>query len=103
MSPTKSMSEFPFQLSIKNTSPNNKEEFLSCTALLRAIPGRRQIYDAIWNDRNVVVKVFSHKMSARHHLNREWKGLNQLQQRDLNCPEPLFYGKTEENGRKSYV
>ena len=73
-----------------------------CTALLRAIPGRRHIYDATWNDRNVVVKVFSHKISARHHLNREWKGLNQLQQRGLSCPEPLFYGKTED-GRWAVV
>lgn len=73
-----------------------------CTALLRAIPERRQIYDAIWNNRNVVAKVFSHKISARHHLKREWQGLNELQKRGLSCPEPLFYGKTED-GRWAVV
>jgi tRNA A-37 threonylcarbamoyl transferase component Bud32 len=102
MSSAKDMSEFPFQLSIKSSSSNNKEESLSCIALLRAIPERRQIYDALWNDKNVIVKVFSHKISARHHLNREWRGLNKLQQRGLTCPEPLFCGKTED-GRWAVV
>jgi tRNA A-37 threonylcarbamoyl transferase component Bud32 len=96
------MGKFPFQLLIKRTSLNDKEESLLCTALLRAIPRRRRIYDAKWNDKNVVVKVFSHKIIARHHLNREWKGLKELRKRGLNCPEPLFFGKTEE-GRWAIV
>ena len=96
------MSEFPFQLLIKRISTNNKEESLFCTALLRSIPGRRRIYDATWNNKSVVVKVFSHKISARHHLNREWKRLNELRKRGLSCPEPLFFGKTED-GRWAIV
>ncbi|KPL22647.1 MAG: hypothetical protein AMJ75_07660 [Phycisphaerae bacterium SM1_79] len=90
------MSEFPFQLLIKHTSSANEEEALWCTALLRVIPGRRQVYDALWNNRSVIVKVFSHKTNARHHLKREWQGLNELQSRGLSAPEPLFYGRTED-------
>ncbi|MHC4558843.1 MAG: lipopolysaccharide kinase InaA family protein [Planctomycetota bacterium] len=73
-----------------------------CTALLRVIPGRRQVYDALWNDKSVVAKVFSHKIIARHHLRRELKGLNQLQRLELNSPKPLFFGKTED-GRWAVV
>ncbi len=96
------MAEFPFQLFIKRTSLKNKEESLLCTGLFRAVPGRRAIYDAMWNDRSVVAKVFSHKIKARLHLSRELKGLNQLQRRGLNSPRSLFSGKTDD-GRWAIV
>lgn len=67
-----------------------------CTDLFRIIPGRRAIYDALWNDRSVVAKVFSHKIRARRHLRKEWQGLIQLQRRGLSSPKPLFYGRTED-------
>jgi tRNA A-37 threonylcarbamoyl transferase component Bud32 len=95
------MTESPFQLLIKNTSLKSEESLL-CTAILRVIPGRRQVYDAIWNDKSVVAKVFSHKIFARRHLRRELKGLNQLQGLELNSPKPLFFGKTED-GRWAVV
>jgi len=88
------MAEFPFQLFIKRTSLKNKEESLLCTGLFRTVPGRRAIYDAVWKDTSVVVKVFSHKIKARLHLKKELKGLNQLQRRGLRSARPLFSGKT---------
>ncbi len=90
------MAKFPFQLLIKSASWKNKDESLTCTALLRAIPGRREVYDALWDGRGVIVKVFSHKISAKRHLKREWRGLSLLQRRGLSSPAPLFYGRTED-------
>ena len=90
------MAEFPFQLIINRTYPRKHTESLMCTALLRAIPGRRKVYDAVWNTKCVIVKVFSHRISARRHLKREWLGLKRLASHGLNAPEPLFYGQTEE-------
>ncbi len=78
-------------------------ESVQCTAVIRTVPGRRQIYDAVWNDRNVIVKVFSHKISAGIHLRREWRGLSGLQKRGLSSPAPLFYGKTEDGQRAIVV
>jgi len=89
------MGEFPFQLSIKCAS-TNKEESLTCTALLRVISGSRKVYEALWGGQDVIVKVFSHKIRARYHLKREWRGLSLLQKRGLSSPEPLFYGETED-------
>ena len=89
------MSEFPFQLLIKRTSSEGEEENLTCTAVLRDIPGRRQVYDALWQDKSVIVKVFSDRISAGRHLKREWRGLNLLRERGLSLPEPLFTGQTE--------
>lgn len=90
------MAKFPFQLLIKSASWKNKDESLTCTALLRAIPGRRQVYDALWDGRGVIVKVFSHKISAKRHLKKEWRGLSLLQRHGLSSPAPLFYGRTED-------
>ena len=96
------MAEFPFLLSIIRTYQDKSTERLSCTDLLRIIPGRREVYDALWNEKSVIAKVFSHRISARRHLKREWQGLSRLKKRGLNSPAPLFYGKTE-NGRWAVV
>ena len=90
------MAKFPFQLAIKLTYPKKRTERLLCTALLRVIPGKRKVYDAMWDDRSVIAKVFSHQISARRHLKREWRGLNLLSSRGLSAPKPLFYGQTED-------
>ncbi len=96
------MTEFPSELRIKETSSEAGEEILQCTGLLRAVPGKRQIYDALWNENPVIVKMFSHKISARRHLSREVKGLTRLQERRLNSATPLFYGRAED-GRWAVV
>jgi len=90
------MDEFPFQLIAKRTSLNKGKESLLCTGLFRIVPGRRVIYDAMWNDKGVVAKVFSHKIHARRHLRKEWRGLIRLQELGLSAPKPLFNGKTED-------
>jgi tRNA A-37 threonylcarbamoyl transferase component Bud32 len=89
------MVEFPFHILIKCNHPKEHTEHILCKALLRFIPGRRKVYDAVWNDKSVIVKIFTHKISAKRHLNREWQGLSLLQTRGLSSPLPLFYGKTE--------
>ena len=89
------MSEFPFQLSITCEHPEKRTELIECTALLRHVPGRRKVFDALWNERNIIVKVFTHKLRARRHLKREWRGLTTLSKSKINTPEPLFFGQTE--------
>ncbi len=88
------MGKFPFQLLIERGFGEKQTESLTCTALLRAIPGRREVYDALWDGRAVVVKVLLHRISAKRHLRRDWRGLKGLRQRGLNSPKPLFYGRT---------
>jgi len=92
------MNKVPFQLLIKQNLGEKQTESLMCRALLRAIPGRREIYDALWNDRDVIVKVFSHRIKGKYHLKREWRGLTSLRSRGLSSPEPLFYGQTKSGG-----
>ncbi len=88
------MRDFPFELSIDRAGPNKHIAALSCTALLRTIPGKRDVYDAVWDGRRVIVKVFSRGIGAKRRLEKEWRGLTLLQERGLSAPAPLFYGKT---------
>jgi len=96
------MVEFPFELLIEDVLSEKRTEWVQCKGHLRVVPGRREVYDAEWNDRSVVVKVFSQRRGAVRRLRREWAGLCQLRSRGVNAPEPLFYGETK-NGRQAVV
>jgi len=89
------LSEYPFQLIIKNTYSKEHEELLLCKELLRYLPGKRKVFDAEWNNKDVIVKIFLDKFKAKHHLKREWTGLIKLNKRKLYGPKPLFFGRTE--------
>ncbi|MBW8001959.1 MAG: hypothetical protein FVQ80_08030 [Planctomycetes bacterium] len=93
------MHKLPFQLLISRTSLATGQQTITCKELLRDVPGNRQVYDALWDGREVIVKLFSHKVHAKRHFKREWRGLTILNQRQLSAPEPLFYGTTEDSSR----
>jgi len=82
------------QLSVKRPL-TAKTEKLKCTRLVRDIQDGRQVYEALWDKRDVIVKVFSGRFCAGRRLKREWRGLSILQARGLSAPKPLFTGQTE--------
>ena len=88
------MAELPINLKIKNGLNPEKLELVQCRSLLRAVPGKRHVYDGRWDNKAVIIKLFSKKFSAHHHLKKEWRGLNLLRKYKLNVPEPLFFGQT---------
>ena len=90
------MVEFPFQISIKRQCPAGENETVICSNLLRVVAGTRAVYDAVWEGRAVIVKIFSHKINAKRHFKREWRGLVLLQKSGLDSPKPLFFGKTQD-------
>jgi len=96
------MAVFPFELLIYSASSGNQAEVLSCKKYLREIPGGREVYEAVWNDRAVVAKVFSHRIGASRRLRKERAGLQRLKSCGINTPELLFCGKTPD-GRLAIV
>ncbi|MCK9233372.1 MAG: lipopolysaccharide kinase InaA family protein [Syntrophales bacterium] len=82
-------------LLLRRVFPHRADETIRCTRLLRSVPGKREVFDARWNDRPVVVKIFFHPCQARRHLRREWRGLNAVMARELTSQKPLFYGRTD--------
>jgi tRNA A-37 threonylcarbamoyl transferase component Bud32 len=96
------MAEFPFELLVERSALKQKAESLMCTGILRAVRGKRDVYDATWQGRSVVVKAFRGGIRARLNLHREWHGLRLLEKRGLSAPRALFYGKTSD-GRWAVV
>lgn len=96
------MAEFRVELRITSIHPKKQTESLLCRAVLRSIPGRRQVYDAVWDGRDVIAKVFSDRFSAKRHVRREWRGLDELAKRGVPAPSALFHGKTQD-GRWAIV
>ncbi|MBN2454964.1 MAG: hypothetical protein JXB29_00265 [Sedimentisphaerales bacterium] len=89
------MIKLPFEVQVIKDFPAKRIEFLVCTKLLRAVPGSRAVYNATWEAREVIAKVFGRRLRAKRHLKREWDGLCLLLDRGMNVPKPLFYGRTE--------
>lgn len=96
------MKEFPFSLSIKPFAPESRPEIVVCTDPLRVLAGKRQVLDALWGERPVVVKVFAEPLKAKRHMKRDWQGLKCLEKLGLNAPNALFCGKTDD-GRYAVV
>ena len=92
------MTEFPFPVTIKPTSPNSQPQTIVCVGLLRALDKKRKVLDAICGQRPVIVKLFTDPIKAKYHMIREWRALKLLKERDLNSPAPLFHGKTDQYG-----
>jgi hypothetical protein len=90
------MSDSSFELLINNSSTQTGQETVHCQNLLRSIPGKRDVYDGLWNDKQVVVKIFSHKFRGWLHLHLEWKGLKYLNEEGLNSPQVFFKGITKD-------
>ena len=90
------MNEPPFTVMVDTHSPSAGREEIVCHRVLRALGRTRMVYDATCEGRRIVLKVFSKFGKARRHAIREWRGLEQLQARKINSPEPLFYGRSPE-------
>ncbi|MHC4619279.1 MAG: lipopolysaccharide kinase InaA family protein [Planctomycetota bacterium] len=92
------MTEFPFSVTIKPTSAEGHAETVVCTGLLRSLEGKRKVLDATCGERPVILKLFTHRIKAKHHMMRERRGLKLLEERDLSSPRTLFSGRVERRG-----
>jgi tRNA A-37 threonylcarbamoyl transferase component Bud32 len=92
------MAEFPFPITIRGALPDSEAQTVTCVGLLRELGKKRKVFDGLWRDRPVIVKLFTDAVKAKYRMSREWRGLKLLKERDLNSPTPLFYGKTEQHG-----
>lgn len=86
------MTKLPFTLTITmGSQPGGRTEIV-CRDVMRALGTTRMVYDATWQGRRIVVKIFAKFGKARYHAMREWRGLKQLESRQVNAPKPLFFG-----------
>lgn len=91
------MSNLPFEISVNTLRPNRKKHVVKYLRILRDVPGKRCVYEALWNNRKVIAKVFQNSPGASRRLRKEWQGMQELVCRKINTPEPFFYGTTEQD------
>ncbi|MHC4527213.1 MAG: lipopolysaccharide kinase InaA family protein [Planctomycetota bacterium] len=66
--------------------------------LLRDLGLTRKVFDASWNQQPVIAKFFAHPLKAKHHMRKEWRGLEMLTERAVRSPKPLFCGQSDQGG-----
>lgn len=91
------MEHLPFELVLDRAGAKDGPVSVRCISCLRSVEGRRKVYDAVWDNRPVIAKVFDRGFGAERHVRKEWNGLQKLAQRGLAAPEPLFRGRTEDD------
>lgn len=79
----------PFTLALGIGAPAGE---LTCTEVLRRLPGRRTVCLGRWREREVVVKIYHAARRARRHWLREKNGLEALSARGIPAPELLYAG-----------
>jgi tRNA A-37 threonylcarbamoyl transferase component Bud32 len=89
------MAELPLTLTIEPDSSDTQTRRIRCVGLLRDLGLRRKVYDGTCEDKDIVAKVFAHRIKSRYHMKREWRGLNMLAERDLDVPQALFCGRAQ--------
>jgi len=82
---------FPFTLNID--CRNGQRMSVVCLDVLRAMERTRRVYDAQWDDRPVIAKVFIKPGKAWYHMGRESRAIRRLEARRLNTPRLLFCGR----------
>jgi len=67
-----------------------------CRQLLRVVPGKRIVAEAIWQNKVVIAKVFYQRGQAKRHFMREQSQSAQLSFRGVLCPKILYAGNTQD-------
>jgi tRNA A-37 threonylcarbamoyl transferase component Bud32 len=80
----------PFQLLLDTSE---EQRALTCTAILRHLPGKRLVCRGVWHQRQqVVTKIFLAASGAKRHYQRELQGIEALRSTEIATPAILFKG-----------
>ena len=81
---------------IKNEKQPSKAAELMVGQCLRTVPGRRMVYDGIFENQNVIIKVFLSRFHGRRHFQREMNGYEYLKLRDISTAEIVTHGRNSD-------
>ncbi len=89
----------PFILSLPKDHERRGQ--VECLRAVRIVPGKRSVYQAKWNDKDVFVKLFIHPHRAVRHWRKERDGAQVLADRRILSPSLLYAGRLNDN--RAYV
>lgn len=87
------MTQTPFETQITDPKTGRRAD-IRCIALLRRLPGKRCVFEGLWQAQPVIVKIFTNPWHGRLHFNRERRGLCLLVEHSIPSPKLLHSGKT---------
>lgn len=86
-------------ITIENKKCPSKPMELTIDRCLRSVPGRRAVYEGLWEGHSVIIKVFLSRVQGWRHFARELKGLNRLADRCIPTATVLGYGRDADGNR----
>ena len=81
-------------IKITSFSPEIADVNISCHRLLRSIPGKRFVYEAMIDDKNAIAKIFISSLRGKLQCDKEVAGITKLHDAGLKTPKILFAGQT---------
>lgn len=69
---------------------------VECLSCLRHLPGRRSVWLARCENRNILLKLYDPHPKQKRDAGDEWRQMVVLQELGLNIPEPLFFAKSDD-------
>jgi len=87
----------PFVLDLDDTSDDNAEP-LSCTKLVRSVPGKRLVCAGAWRGEDVFVKIFLPMQGARRRWQREERAIQTLLSKGILTPPLLYSDYLQDSG-----
>ncbi len=87
----------PFVLNLDDTSDDNAEP-LSCTKLVRSVPGKRLVCAGAWRGEDVFVKIFLPMQGARRRWQREERAIQTLLSKGILTPPLLYSDYLQDSG-----
>ena len=91
----------PFRLQL--AKPDDATD-LTCTEILRHLPGKRLVCGADWLGHGpVVVKIFLDRRRGEQHWQREWQGVQAMRAGGIPTPDLLFKGRLSDGGARLLI
>jgi tRNA A-37 threonylcarbamoyl transferase component Bud32 len=81
-------------ITIRDATQSSKPVELVIGRCLRSVPGRRGVYEGVFEGQSAVIKIFLSPLQGRRHFRRELKGLKLLRQRQIASPGVLAQGRS---------
>jgi tRNA A-37 threonylcarbamoyl transferase component Bud32 len=81
-------------ITIENKKDSSKPVELVIGRCLRSVPGRRGVYEGVYEGEDTVIKMFLSPLQGRRHFRRELKGLKLLRQRQIAAPGVIAQGRS---------
>ncbi len=89
------IAQYPYDITVTNAA-DNRSCRITLNRQIRYVKGVRVVYEGRWQGRPVIVKQFLHPIKGKRHVDREWRNSRRMIEKQIVTPQPLFFGKAQD-------